>query len=492
LHLSPRLKNRLPSWNLLFLALVLGGGVFFWHTTQQQKLLDQLDSQLQSTARDIDFFYDKAPTGKSAQNFLCGNLSGIAALATTVSSISVYSVQGELLCFAEKIAGIGRVPFQKKIRPNESASLQTDVGSQGYLRSITYPISKSGQRTLYLSISSDLSRIKKQSFLFTSILFLLGIFILTCFAVLQRKLRNQNLTDIKQLTQLMDRTNTEMRPLTFQVAETARPEIQKLACSYNAMMTRRVNNLRRARQFTADVTHELRTPLTILRGETELALRNGRDQKQLREVLVSNLEEISRMSYLIEDLLLLSKGDLGEIPLKMEPLHLNELISELHHQAQLLATAKNINVELHCPQQQILLQADSLRLRQVFLNLLTNAIKYTPDDGTVSIAVTTDAKNVATTITDSGIGMDSTHLESIFNRFYRVDKTGNRNDGGSGLGLAIVKWIVDAHHGLVKVSSTPGQGSKFTVVFPLLQNETGNETENEATTRQKNSGLETA
>jgi len=488
LHLSPQLKNRLPSWNLFFLALVLGGGVFFWHSTRQQQLLDQLDSQLQSIARDIDFFYDKTSTGKSVQNFLCENLSGIPALATTVSSISVYSAQGEMLCFTEKIAGIGRVQFQKKIRPNESASLQTDVGSQGYLRSITYPISKSGQPTLYLSISSDLSGIKKQSFLFTSILFLVGIFILTSFAVLQRKRRNQNLTDIKQLTQLMDQTNTEMRPLTFHVAETAGPEIQKLACSYNDMMTRRVNNLRRARQFTADVTHELRTPLTILRGETELALRNGRDQKQLRDVLVSNLEEISRMSYLIEDLLLLSKGDLGEIPLKMEPLHLNKLISELHHQAQLLATAKNIKVELHCPQQQILLQADSLRLRQVFLNLLTNAIKYTPDDGTVSIAVVTDAKNVATTITDTGIGMDSTHLELIFNRFYRVDKTGNRNDGGSGLGLAIVKWIVDAHHGSVKVSSTPGQGSKFTVIFPLLPNETGNE----ATTSQMNSDLETA
>ncbi|MDX2481076.1 MAG: ATP-binding protein [Desulfuromusa sp.] len=488
MHLSFRLKNRLPSWNLLFLALVLGGGVFFWHTTRQQQLLDQLDRQLQSTARDIDFFYDKTSTGKSAQNFLCTNLTGIPALATTVSNISVYSAQGEMLCFAEKFADGGRVPFQKKIHPDESASMQTDVDSQGYLRSITYPISRNGQPTLYLSISSDLSGIKKQSLLFTSILFLLGTFILTSFAVLQRKLRSQNLTVIKQLTSLMDQTNTELRPLTFHVAETAGPEIQKLACSYNEMMTRRANNLRRARQFTADVTHELRTPLTILRGETELALRNGRDQKQLRQVLVSNLEEISRMSYLIEDLLLLSKGDLGEIPLKMEPLHLNELMTELHHQAQLLATAKNIKVELHHPQQQILLQADSLRLRQVFLNLLTNAIKYTPNDGTVSIALTIDAKNVATTITDTGIGMDGKHLDSIFNRFYRVDKTGNRNDGGSGLGLAIVKWIVDAHHGSVKVSSSPGQGSIFTVVFPLLQNKT----EDAATPSQKNPDLKTA
>lgn len=488
MHLRPWLKTRLPSWNLLFLALVLSGGVFFWHTTRQQQLLDQLDSQLQLTARDIDFFYGKSSNEKSARNFLCANLAGIPALATTISSISIYSAQGERLCFAGQIGNSDQVSPRQKVRPGESIALITTADSQGDLRTLIYPIEKNGEPLLTLAISSDLSSLKKQSFSFSLILFLLGIISLTVFAALQRTVGNRNLKAIRQLTRLMDQTNTEMRPSTFEVAETEAAEIQKLASSYNKMMTRRANNLRRARQFTADVTHELRTPLTILRGETELALRNGRDQKQLREVLVSNLEEISRMSYLIEDLLLLSKGDLGEIPLKMEPLHLNELIVELHHQAQLLATAKNIEVKLQCPQQKIFLQADSLRLRQVFLNLLTNAIKYTPDEGTVSITLALDERTVETTISDTGIGMDKKHLEAIFNRFYRINKTGNRNDGGSGLGLAIVKWIVDAHHGSVKVSSTPGQGSKFTVIFPLLSRAA----ENKPTTDQKNPGLETA
>ncbi|MDX2494422.1 MAG: ATP-binding protein [Desulfuromusa sp.] len=302
------------------------------------------------------------------------------------------------------------------------------------------------------------------------IVFLIVTIILIVFAISQRKLRNNNLEAIQRLTRLMDQTSAEMLPPTFEVADTSAPEILKLAHGYNNLMTRRANNLRRARQFSADVTHELRTPLTILRGETELALRNGRDQEQLREVLESNLEEISRMSYLIEDLLLLSKSDLGEIPLKMEPLHLDELVVELHHQAQLLATAKNIRVELHCPDEQIPLQADSLRLRQVFLNLLTNAIKYTEENGTVTIELVLSEGAVTISITDTGIGMDSEHLEAIFDRFYRIDKTGNRNDGGSGLGLAIVKWIVNAHAGSVSASSTLGQGSTFTVVLPLPKN----------------------
>lgn len=460
---NTRLKNRLPSWSLLFLALVLSGGVFFWHTARQQQLFDQVDQQLLSTARNIAFFYDKPPGGISAQKSLCKNLPEISALSTSTLNIGVYSSQGEMLCFS----GNNRVPLLKEVLSSQTTHVETTSDSQGYLRTLIYPIVQNGSPSLYLSISNDLTEVKKNASGFSLILLLLGIITLTICATLRRKRGSQTLGAIKQLTLLMDRTNTEMRPSTFQVAETAAPEVRKLASSYNEMMTRRANNLRRARQFTADVTHELRTPLTILRGETELALRNGRDQDQLRQVLVSNLEEISRMSYLIEDLLLLSKGDLGEIPLKMEPQHLNELIDELHHQAQLLATAKNIKVELHCPEEQIFLQADSLRLRQVFLNLLTNAIKYTPENGIVTISLAIDEKHVATTITDTGIGMDSTHLESIFDRFYRVDKTGNRNDGGSGLGLAIVKWIVDAHQGSVKVSSTPGKGSKFTVLLPL-------------------------
>ncbi len=299
------------------------------------------------------------------------------------------------------------------------------------------------------------------------IIFLLGLFILALCIILQRKSRKKNFDAIRSLIQVMDQTNSELLPPTYEVPESAAQQIKELAHSYNSMMARRTENLHRARQFSANVTHELRTPLTILRGETELALRNDRDQKELREVLESNLEEISRMSYLIEDLLLLSKSDLGEIPLKMEPLSLVELVIELHHQAQLLATAKNIKVDLHCPDEYIVLNADSLRLRQVFLNLLTNAIKYTHKEGTVTIELIVNNNTVAISISDTGIGIDHENLENIFDRFYRVNKTSNRNDGGSGLGLAIVKWIVNAHAGSVSVDSKIGQGSKFTVTLPF-------------------------
>ena len=273
---------------------------------------------------------------------------------------------------------------------------------------------------------------------------------------------------VKRLTELMDKTCTDTEPLEFTLQGAAPEEVAALADSYNALMQRMATSLKRARQFSADVTHELRTPLTILRGETELALRNDRTQEQLRRVLESNLEEISRMSYLIEDLLLLSKTDLGEIPLKREPLLLQELILELHHQATLLSAPKNITVDLTMPDHELQVNADNLRLRQVFLNLLTNAIKYTPEQGNIGVKVQAlENKQVEIMVTDTGTGIAADHLELIFERFYRIDKTHNRNDGGSGLGLAIAKWIVEAHEGTISVQSTPGQGSCFSVTLPL-------------------------
>ena len=298
------------------------------------------------------------------------------------------------------------------------------------------------------------------------------IVVLTCFAYLlgalfvQQQRRSSGQRSIDKLIKHMDSVDVESPLTELVISDNEDHQDVQLSRSYNNMLRRLSETLKRSRQFAADVTHELRTPLTILRGETEIALRSKRNSEQITQVLESNLEEISRMSYLIEDLLLLSKSDLGEIPLQMEALDLSGLVMELHHQAQLLAENKRISVNLNAPQEQIIVQADSLRLRQVLLNLLTNAIKYTPEEGKIGIELKVNTESVEVAITDNGIGMTDEHLKKIFERFYRIDKTLNRNDGGSGLGLAIVKWIVDSHNGQVIVKSTPGQGSCFTIILP--------------------------
>lgn len=238
---------------------------------------------------------------------------------------------------------------------------------------------------------------------------------------------------------------------------------QKISCLLSGM----ASDLNRSRQFTADASHELRTPLTILRGETEVALRWAQDPEETRAVLASNIEEIDRMSRIIEDLLLLSKSDVGEVPLQLEQLDLMILLEDLYQQARMLGDSKGVAVSFEGLKQKVLIQGDSLRLRQLFLNLLSNAIKYTPVPGKVQLGVGLLGSLVEIKVTDSGIGIDTRHLPHIFDRFYRVDKARNRADGGSGLGLSIALWVAESHGGSIRVHSTLGQGSEFTVVLPL-------------------------
>lgn len=244
-------------------------------------------------------------------------------------------------------------------------------------------------------------------------------------------------------------------------------EMTELEEAFNDMLDRLERSVIRTMQFSAVASHELRTPLTILRGEIEIALRRSDLDEEMQALLASNLEEISRMSRIIEDLLLLSKSDIGEMPLRMESFELNELLTDLFAQTAVLGEEKDIVVRFYPSPEQIDFQGDSLRLRQLFLNLLSNSIKYTPGGGSVDMTLCQQGSHALISIKDTGIGIKSEDLPHIFERFYRVDKVQNRGDGGSGLGLSIAKWVVDAHGGEVKVNSVFGEGTEFIVKLPL-------------------------
>jgi len=245
-------------------------------------------------------------------------------------------------------------------------------------------------------------------------------------------------------------------------------EVRELARSFNALLGRLEDSFRRVKEFTADASHELRTPLTVLRGETEVALRKPRSTEEYQDVLASTLEEVHRMSRIVEDLLLLAKGDLGEAPVNKTSLDLNEVLGDIALQAQLVSETKNISVIFE-EAPSIKIMADPLRIRQLFWNILNNAIKYTPQDGMIYISIKTENnENVKVAISDTGIGIPEQDLPHIFERFYRVDKHRARSQGGSGLGLAICKWITTAHGGKIEVHSNPGEGSVFTIVLPRV------------------------
>lgn len=243
-------------------------------------------------------------------------------------------------------------------------------------------------------------------------------------------------------------------------------EIGRLAQTFNDTLARLEESFTKIKQFSADVSHELRTPLTILRGEIEVALRWAKDPEEYKTILQSNLEEVKRMSSIMEALLELAKADAGKLPLNCELLDLNEIVTELVAHVQLLGEEKGVAVNCG-PSRPMPVSGDQARLRQVFLNLLHNAVKYTDPGGNVRIEMTAEDERVLVRIADTGIGIPSEALPHIFDRFYRVDKARNRAEGGIGLGLAIVKTLVELHGGSIGVASEADKGSVFTVSLPL-------------------------
>lgn len=244
-------------------------------------------------------------------------------------------------------------------------------------------------------------------------------------------------------------------------------EISELFESINIMMASLEKSFEQIKQFSADASHELRTPLTIIKGEIEVALRSERTIEEYQDTLVSILEEIDRMSRIVEDLLLITKADSKEVIIEKRKIRLNEILTELCEQLSIFAESKN--VELHYENlKEVEVNADPLRLRQVFTNIIENAIKYNKEGGKVFVSIGEDEHNVIVKVEDTGIGIKKEDMNRIFDRFYRADKSRKRDVGGAGLGLSICKWIIESHGGYIKVESEYGKGSIFSIYLPKL------------------------
>ncbi len=240
--------------------------------------------------------------------------------------------------------------------------------------------------------------------------------------------------------------------------ETSGDEIALLAENCNAMLARLETSFRKLRQFSGDASHELRTPLAILRGETEVTLRWARDNEEYRSTLESNLEEIDRMGRIIEDLLTLAKSDAGELSLVISDLSLSDLLQEMYLQANTLGERKQIAANLRLEVvEEIRLRGDTLRLRQVFLNLISNSINYTEAGGRIDIVLATEGEMAVIKIADTGIGIHAEHLPKLFDRFYRIDKARNRPPAAPVLGSPSAKGLSRRMAGALPSNRLPGR-----------------------------------
>jgi heavy metal sensor kinase len=246
----------------------------------------------------------------------------------------------------------------------------------------------------------------------------------------------------------------------------AAAEVEMLAASFNELLARLDQSFEGMRRFVADASHELRTPVAVIRGEADVALSANRTPEEYRESLSVVLEESRRLSRLVEDLLNLARADAGRVRLQVQDFYLNELVTDCCRSAQALAAAKHLKLECRAGAD-LQFRGDEALLRRLVMNLLDNAIRYTPPGGTVTTALEPNGASVRLRVADTGVGIGAEDVGRIFERFYRAGEARSREDGGFGLGLAIVKWIAESHQGSVECRSTPGVGSEFTVTLPL-------------------------
>ena len=245
-------------------------------------------------------------------------------------------------------------------------------------------------------------------------------------------------------------------------------EFGRLASVFNETLARLDGSFARLRRFTADASHELRTPLTAMRSVGEVALQRSLDRAAYRDVIGSMLEEVDRLTRLVETLLTLTRAESGRAQLARDVVDLGGLASAVADSLRVLSEEKAQTLSIDA-QAEITATGDANVLRQGLSNLIDNAIKYTPDRGTITVRVVKmSLAEAAIEVRDTGRGIPAEHRERIFDRFYRVDAARARDSGGLGLGLAISRWAVEAHGGRIELESEEGTGSVFRIVLPRI------------------------
>ena len=269
--------------------------------------------------------------------------------------------------------------------------------------------------------------------------------------------------EVAHAAQRISGSNLSLRIPTRQADD----ELDYLILTFNRMIERLETSFQQMKQFSTDVSHELRTPITAIRGQLEVALFTAKTTEQYREAMFNALQDIDRLSQIVRALLLLSQAESGQLALQKSRLNLCEVVREIVEQFQIPAEAAGVRLTAKLPSE-CAAEGDRVQIERMLSNLLSNALKFTPEGGSVRVALENTPNSVEIAVADTGCGIPNEYLPQIFDRFYRVPGSGPAPgpEQGLGLGLSFVAWIVKAHRGKIEVDSTPGKGTRFTIKLP--------------------------
>lgn len=448
-------RARLTLWYvgcfaLLFLALTAALYGVLWRA-----LLGRLDETLLSQAgTTASLFEDEMTENK-------GDV--VASAADVVGDIQFRSSKAAIIASGRTVKG--NAPFDAASLARQAGPGVESVFSSQGMRVAAHRLNLGGAPFLAIAaqpldaLDADLAAIRR------AVLLALPLMLLAAGAS-GYWFAGRSLRPLDEMAAQANRIGGENLDARLEIGNAA-AELSTLAASLNALLGRIDQSFDGMRRFVADASHELRTPVSVIRGEADVALGKERSAAEYRESLAVILDESRRLSILVDDLLNLARADAGRVKLRTEPFYWSDLLAECCRAMQSLAAARGVELLLRpSGTSDLQFEGDEELLRRMTLNLLDNAIRYTPAGGRVTAELEGRADGLLLRISDTGIGIAPEAAAHVFERFFRADKARAREQGGFGLGLAIVKWIVEAHRGVVELASQPGAGSVFTVILP--------------------------
>ncbi len=463
------IRTRLTLWyvTLLTVSLIAFGTIFSYSLFRI--FMNRIDSEISSVAN----MMIHAVIRPSGQLLLPRNfdiiLERFFGIRTSGNYIQILGPDGRVVAKSSNLAKFSLpVPEEvlKEARKGHSTVTVVNTADRFPVRVVTKPvIVKNVGLVAMVQVGRSLKGMEE---IFHSLLYIFAVGIVLSVVTASAVgwfLARKALKPVSEITDMARRLSA--RSLNERLSiKGPKDEIGRLASTFNEMIARLERSFEQIKRFTADASHELKTPLTVMKGEIEVALRGESMPEHLKSVLVSCLEEIDRLNYIVKNLLDLAKTDAESAATVKTEVRLDKIISDRYELFRKIAVEKGIELDI-LKNRPIVVMGDPVRLGQLVHNLIDNAIKYTPAPGKVEVSLERLNGSALLKVRDTGVGISEEDLPHIFDRFYRVDRARTREAGGAGLGLSICKEIAEAYGGTIKAESEQGRGTVFTVVLPL-------------------------